>query len=216
MWDAIQKYGTENIKTKILFEGDISDEEACKKERFYIEKYKTNANRYKSPSYGYNLTDGGSGLVGWHPTPKRLQEMLKQLEKAKEVRLKKGVSEETRRKQSEAHKGLRKGYKMPEETKRKIGRANSSENISEETRRRKSLGHMKKVRAINTADGTEIIFNSRLEAARFFGVRESTITRWIQISRQPSVPYFFEDYSPTTTERKGTAEAVVQQSELRK
>lgn len=200
LWDAIQEFGTDGIETTILFEGELSDEDASEMERFYIAKYKTNANRYKDPSYGYNLTDGGLGLVGWHPTPERLEEMMEQLVKAKEVRLSMGVSEETRRKLSESHKGLRLGYKMPEETKRKIGLSNSLANISEETRRRKSLGHMKKVKATSTADGSVKIFNSRKEVAETFGVRESTVTRWIQMSRQPSVPYFFEDYSPTTTE----------------
>lgn len=200
LWRAIQKYGTENIKTEILFDGVLTDEESSEMERFYIEKYKTNANKYRNPQYGYNLTNGGEGLVGWHPTEERLAEMMQQLEKAKEVRLAKGVSEETRKKMSESHKGIRLGYKMPEETKAKIGRSNSLENISEETRRRKSEGHMKKVIATNKNDGSQIIFDSRMQAADYFGVGESAVTRWIDRTRNPSVPYTFDNYSPTTTE----------------
>lgn len=199
LWKAIQKYGVENIKTEILFEGVLTDERASEKERFFIAKYKTNANRYKNPQYGYNLTDGGEGLVGWHPTEERYKQMMQQLEKAKEVRLKQGVSEETRKKLSESHKG--KKHKLSEEAKKKIGIANSLEKISEETRRRKSKAHMKPVIAINIEDGTEIIFNSRSEAAEYFGVRESAVTRWINKTRNPSVPYKFDNYSPTTTER---------------
>ena len=125
--------------------------------------------------------------------------MMQQLEKAKEVRLKQGVSEETRKKLSESHKG--KKHKLSEEAKKKIGIANSLEKISEETRKRKSKAHMKPVIAINIEDGTEIIFNSRSEAAEYFGVRESAVTRWINKTRNPSVPYKFDNYSPTTTER---------------
>ena len=205
LWRAIQKYGTENIKTEILFEGVLTDEEASEKERFFIAQFKTNANRYRNPQYGYNLTDGGDGLVGWHPTEERYKQMMEQLEKANEVRLKQGVSEESRKKMSESHKGLRTGYKMPEETKKKIGIANSLENISEETRRRKSKAHMKPVIAINKEDGTTIIFNSRSEVAEYFGVRESAVTRWIDGTRNPSVPYKFDNYSPTTTERAEVA-----------
>lgn len=201
LWKAIQKYGTENIKTEILFEGVLTDEEASEKERFFIAQFKTNANRYKNPQYGYNLTDGGEGLVGWHLTEERYKQMMEQLEKAKEIRLKQGVSEETKKKLSESHKGIRLGWKMPEETKKKIGESNSLKNISEETRKKKSKAHMKSVIATNKEDGTIIIFSSRTEAAKYFGVRESAVTRWINKTRNPSVPYEFNNYLPTTTER---------------
>ena len=35
LWKAIQKYGVENIKTEILFEGVLTDERASEKERFF-------------------------------------------------------------------------------------------------------------------------------------------------------------------------------------
>lgn len=143
LWKAICEFGTENIKTEILFDGVLLDKDASDMECFYIAKYKTNANRYKDPQYGYNLTDGGSGLVGWHPTEERYKQMMEQLEKAKEVRLANGVSDESRRKMSESHKGLRLGWKMPEEVKAKIGRSNSLENMSIEERERRSRSKMK-------------------------------------------------------------------------
>lgn len=205
LWKAIQKYGTDNIETKILFDGVLTDEEASEMERFFIAKFKTNANRFKNPQYGYNLTDGGDGLVGWHPTPERLEQMMKQLKKAKEVRLRNGTSDATRKKLSESHKGIRLGWKMSEETKAKIGRSNSLENISEETRKRKSLAHKKKVIATNMKNGMQLIFNSREQAADYFGVRTSAVTRWIDGTRNPSIPYKFENYSPTTTKREGVA-----------
>lgn len=200
LWKAIQKYGTENIKTDILFEGVLSNDEASEMERFYIAKYKTNANRYKNPQYGYNLTDGGEGLVGWHPSPERLEQMMQQLVKAKEVRLKMGFSEESRRKMSESHKGLRCGYKMPEETKAKIGRSNSLENMSPEERQRRSDSKKQKVMVTNPKDGEQMIFNSIHETAEHFGVRDSAVSRWIDGTRRPSNKLRFEKYSPTTTE----------------
>jgi len=63
---------------------------------------------------------------------------------AKEKRLAALSTEETRRKMSEAKKGVKRGP-LSEEIKKKIGKANSLENISEETRKRKSEGHKKKV-----------------------------------------------------------------------
>ena len=200
LWKAIQKYGTENIKTEILFKGVLTDEEASEKERFFIAKFKTNACRYKNPSYGYNLTDGGDGVNGWKPSGERLIILQEQIRETARKRRGTKASEQTRRRLSESHIGLRSGYKMPEETKRKIGIANSLENISEETRKRKSDSHKKMVIATNNDDGTFLIFNSRMETAEYFGVRESAVTRWISGERKPRVNYKFDNYSPTTTE----------------
>ena len=62
MYNAIQKYGWNNIKHNILFEG-LSFEEAAVKEKELIAKFKTNCTRYGN-KYGYNMTDGGEGTLG--------------------------------------------------------------------------------------------------------------------------------------------------------
>ena len=59
MYNAIQKYGWENVQHIILFD-NIIFEEACSKEQELIKKYKTNCKRY-GDKYGYNMTDGGGG-----------------------------------------------------------------------------------------------------------------------------------------------------------
>ena len=69
VYNAIKKYGWDNIQHIILHEG-LTKEEACAKEIEYIAKYKTNVHRYGS-KYGYNLTDGGEGATG-HKVPKEL------------------------------------------------------------------------------------------------------------------------------------------------
>lgn len=50
---VILKYGWENIKHEILFEG-MTEDEACQKEIEMISFYKSN-----DPEYGYNLANGG-------------------------------------------------------------------------------------------------------------------------------------------------------------
>lgn len=60
---AIKKYGWDNFKHVIL-EEKLSFEQACKRERYYIKKYKTNLNRWQHPSYGYNRDDGGYSHIG--------------------------------------------------------------------------------------------------------------------------------------------------------
>lgn len=79
MYNAIQKYGWENVEHKILYEG-LTYEEANQREIELIAKYKTNCRRY-GDDYGYNMTDGGDGAKGHY------------------------VSEEVRKKISEFHTG---------------------------------------------------------------------------------------------------------------
>ena len=75
LWNAIQEYGAENIKQDVLVEDYMSDEQASLYEMQYIDKYKTNYCRYSNPSYGYNLTDGGEGAIGFVHTDEERQKM---------------------------------------------------------------------------------------------------------------------------------------------
>lgn len=58
--NAIIKYGSEVWDLKLI---DIAynQSELDDKEIFYIKKFKSNALRYKNPTYGYNMNDGGRG-----------------------------------------------------------------------------------------------------------------------------------------------------------
>lgn len=62
MYNAIQKYGWENVQHKILYQ-NLTFEEASNIEKELIKKYKTNCRRYGN-DYGYNMTDGGEGTTG--------------------------------------------------------------------------------------------------------------------------------------------------------
>lgn len=64
MYNAIQKYGWDNIQHIILFE-ELSFDEACAKEKELIAEYRTNCCRY-GDDCGYNMTDGGEGRLGGH------------------------------------------------------------------------------------------------------------------------------------------------------
>lgn len=212
LWKAIQKYGTENIRTEILFEGDITHEEAAELERKYIAEYKTNVNRYKNPQYGYNLTDGGEGLVGWHPSPERYEQMMQQLVKAQEVRLANGVSEATKQKMREAKLGKKYGP-MSEEQKKKI--SESHLNISDEEKERRRKMHIKSVLVTNTETGEQMIFDSRKSTAEYFGVADSTISGWIGGYKKSTYPYKLENYEIKDVQRLSGEEScntIMQQS----
>ena len=137
LWKAIQKYGVENIQQEILFENDMTDEYASRLEQICILLFKTNCNKFSKPKFGYNLTDGGDGLTGWHPDEKRLHVLREQLSKLAEQRRGTHPSEETRKKQSEAKKG-KPGHPMPEELKRRLSLANSNATMSDKTRVRRA------------------------------------------------------------------------------
>ena len=191
LWKAIQKYGIDNIETDILFEGMITDDEANELEVHYIEAYKTNANKYKHPCYGYNLTAGGEGVVDWEPTPERKEFLQKQMYELSQKRRGVKFTEETKKKISEAHKGVKRGP-MSEETKKKISIANSRENMSEETKQKRKMAGRKPLIATNNTTGESLWFDSLTATAEYFGVAISVVSRWVNGTRNPSNNYKFE------------------------
>lgn len=68
-YNAIQKYGWDNIEHNILFE-NLTSTKAKAKEKELIIKYKSN-NR----DYGYNLTNGGDGAEGYKHNKKAKEKM---------------------------------------------------------------------------------------------------------------------------------------------
>lgn len=190
LWNAIQKYGVENIKQEVLFEGDATDIEAAKVEQEYILLFKTNCNRFNNPAYGYNLTDGGDGLTGWRPDEERLIALREQLHKLHLRQIGSHRSDEAKEKMRQAKFGKSRGH-MSDETKAKISRANSSENMSEETRAKRRASKFKPLIATHNETGESITFQSAEEAANYFGVRSSAVSRWCYGTRKPSVNYTF-------------------------
>ena len=97
---AIDKYGWDNFSHTVLFD-NLTKEEADYLERLYIKRYNT-----KDPNYGYNLTDGGDGVVGnrqtaWNKGLKMNKEFCEKM---------KGYS----------HPNKMKGKKLPEEWRLKL------------------------------------------------------------------------------------------------
>ena len=198
LWNAIKKYGVDNIKQDILFEDDMTDAEASRLEQICILLFKCNASRFDSPSYGYNLTDGGDGVSG---IQRRDEAHMEQVQRMIGGRRGCKLTDEHKRKLSIAHTGLKLGP-MSEDTKRKISMANSKENMSEETGRRRSESKKKQVIAVHKITHEYIIFHSVSDAASYFNVKSSAVTRWCNKTRKPTNDYIFDYYLPTTTERE--------------
>ena len=110
---AIKKYGWDNIKHEILFAG-LTEKEAKIKEIELIRYYKSH-----DRAYGYNLTEGGDGVHGYTHSPESISKIPNLYSTGhKPWNTGKCLSEETKRKLSESHKGKpspMKGVRLSEE-----------------------------------------------------------------------------------------------------
>lgn len=208
---AIRKYGWDAFEHEIL-ETDLTQDEAQRKEREYIELYQTN-----DRSKGFNLTAGGEGVLGL----KMSEEVIEKLRKSHTG---KKLSDETRKRMSESRLeyyrthphpeanmalikrmaeinrgrvGWNKGKKLSEATKQKIREANIGRKASEETRNkmRECVSRKKKVVAYSLNGTLFKVFNSIADAARYFGVKKgSHITECCKGSRGQYLNYKWSYY----------------------
>ena len=126
---ALNKYKDwDNDWEHIIFAENLSEQEAKHMEVLLIALYKTNCNRYKNPSYGYNLTDGGDGTCGWCPseeTRRKISEKAKDrlLDPTNHPWFGKTHSDESKQKMSQIRKGRpahNKGVHMSEEARKRM------------------------------------------------------------------------------------------------
>lgn len=135
VYNAILKYGWDNIKHEILFE-NLSESDAKAKEQSLIAVYRTN-----EKEHGYNLTDGGDGTFGIVYTEERRNRVSKSnrnrlmkdetREKIRKANIGKIASAETKIKMSASKKGDKNaffGKHLSDTAKRTIGEKNSGFN----------------------------------------------------------------------------------------
>lgn len=171
---AIKKYGWDNIKHEILY-SNLTEEEAKSKEMELIK-------HYKELNLSYNITDGGDGTLGFHPSKETREKMSIAHS---------NISEETREKLRLA----RLGYHHSEETKEKIrqslkGRIPSEQcraaqllackgvKRDEESKRKSAEGHKKPI--IQIDKDTNIIikeWKSAIDVMRELGIDSSSIAK---------------------------------------
>lgn len=192
-YNAILKYGWDNIKHEILFT-NLSKEEACEKEIELINFYKSNL-----PQYGYNKSTGGEMSASG-------------CKRSKETRLKisiarKGVpmKEETKHLLSESRKGKKSvwyGKHHTDETRRKISEWNRQHRVSkvvdnskkeyirsEETRRK--IADATKIPILQFSLNDEFIceYESILSASQNTNVAKQNICKCCKGNRQTAGGY---------------------------
>jgi len=69
---AIKKYGRENFSRITLEDGITDHDYLCEREKYWIAFYDST-----NPEIGYNLTEGGKGTFGCHPSEETLEKMSK-------------------------------------------------------------------------------------------------------------------------------------------
>lgn len=180
MWNAIQKYGWNNIKHEIIKES-TSKEEIEQQERYYItEVYHSN-----NIKFGYNIENGGNyaGKASVFTIEKRI----------KKLKGKKRSKEQIKR-ISDAHKGIR----LKEETKQKLSKIMSKKYIgknnpmygkqlTKEHKEKLLAGILatrkrKPVRCIETGE----IFESLQAAANFLGLFRKGSSNLLYALKKPT------------------------------
>ena len=123
---ALRKYGWENFERICLID-DVPEEDLSNLEMSYIEFYNSN-----NPAFGYNLTKGGEGAIGYKHTDAT---------KVKMSQAQQNRSAEHQAKLNLAQKGhldkisrANKGRKHTDEAKAKISRANKGRKHTDEAR----------------------------------------------------------------------------------
>ena len=116
-YNAIMKYGWDNIDHEILMTG-LSCKEAQEAEIRLIREYQsTNKKR------GYNISAGGGGTTGFRHSEKMRAEMSQRIRGKGHPMYGKKFSEESKRKMSESHKGIR----LSETTRQKMSEVRTGE-----------------------------------------------------------------------------------------
>jgi group I intron endonuclease len=172
VWAAIQKYGKENLKFEILFEG--SDEEIKRLECLTIATLDTIA-----PN-GYNLTAGGDGL--FNPCEETRQKISKSLtgkkqssetiEKRRQALTGKQRTEEQKAKYSASHMGV-------------IHSPEVIERIRVKNKGRKQTPEEREMRSKNSGKAKPILlygieYSCIAKAAKANRIPETTLTRWFR------------------------------------
>lgn len=198
MWNAILKYGWDNIKHDILF-ADLSKEEAEQKEIELISLYKSNKGEY-----GYNIENGGKCVGTLTPAiiekmanankgKKRSDDTKKRISEALKGRPK---SEAQKIKQSNAMKGKRhteewkmqnsirqKGRKHSEQARKKISEAKKGSNnpmygkhMTEEAKEKKRK-HSKRILQYDGNGNFIKEWDSAYSISKELGINTSNIRR---------------------------------------
>lgn len=166
-WNAIMKYGWDNIIHQVIATG-LTEEEAKKTERDLISIHQT-----RDSLYGYNLTDGGDGMCGFHHS----EVTKKKLSAANEG---KTIPAEMHAKARAANMGNQHtlGYKHTAETRAKMSAAHTGKPRTAEAKMKMRAAQIRLANNVErlTADGESIgHYVSLVDASEKTGINKGHI-----------------------------------------
>ena len=177
-WNSICKYGWNNFDHEILKDG-LTFDEANYWEKYYIELYRTFVGY--DDANGYNQTLGGDGTAGTKHTEEWKKHASKIMMGELNHNYGKKASEETRRKLSEAHKGMT-GRCHSEDTKQKLSIYQKNrpyehnKHLSEAKKGIPNYKRRKPVIAINLLTFEEKEFDSAVSASKELNIGKQSIS----------------------------------------
>ena len=174
---SIEKYGIENFEIIKIFDVAFSRNELNIKEMYWIDYYNSNVS-----DSGYNLTEGGEGSIGWHPseeTRNKMSENHWDCSGKNHPNYGKHLSEETRKKQSEIKKGKNPLDNLSEdvlkERNKKIGKWVKENRIGK--------NHPNAISIICVTTGR--IFDTTAEGAKYYNIKSrGNITECLKGNRK--------------------------------
>lgn len=196
-WNAIKKYGWNNIAHEILYE-DITKEEACKIEIDLINLFKTSNRRF-----GYNFSTGGEyGSLGVKLSKDTRLKMSLAKSGSNHPMYGKGHSEETKEKLSiimSGDKHPQYGTKGSENKIKKLSKANSGKNhpmygtVHDKSHRQRIKESVTKAKGVKVIClETEKTYLSAASAARASGANPSHILSCCKGQRKSAGNYHWK------------------------
>lgn len=182
-WKAIQKYGWDNFNHEIVASG-LEKAEADELEKKLIKELKT-----QNKQYGYNITDGGDGVVGWEPSNEWRKKNIERNKGENNPMYGKHHTEETRQKQSLAKQGKYDGNKNPMYGIHRYGKdsPNYGRSMSDEQKEKIRQARIGKYSGINSSNCKPIfcielnrIFWGIKQACDEFGFLQSGISNCLR------------------------------------
>ena len=188
-YHAIQKYGFDNFSATILAE-NLSKEDADIIEKKYIDLW-----NLKDHRFGYNLRDGGSNGALTDNHKRKIGEANKNpscetRERLRNCRLGQKLSNETKKKIGDVHRGRKQsqdhidnrikkitGQKRTDEQKQNISKSLKGKKFSPEHAKKCGEKHRKEVLELDKNNNIVNMFDSARSAALHYGLHEGNVSR---------------------------------------